>query len=169
MYCLLITRSNDRFSSGLSPVFFLDAPFPRLRFRQRAEELGEYRGLRETQLGGDRGDAHVRPLHQFLSFEEKVAVAPFHRRHAADGEDGAPELAGLELHYAGVFAGVHPAVLADEIGEEIDQVVARGAVAVEVGRDAHPKLFFGGFTLEDGDKDIFRGDSLECFFHDDMF
>lgn len=82
---------------------------------------------------------------------------PRHRRHAADGEDGAPELAGLELHYAGVFAGVHPAVLADEIGEEIDQVVARGAVAVEVGRDAHPKLFFGGFTLEDGDKDIFRG------------
>ena len=94
---------------------------------------------------------------------------PRHRRHAADGEDGAPELAGLELHYAGVFAGVHPAVLADEMGEEIDQVVARGAVAVEVGRDAHPKLFFGGFTLEDGDKDIFRGDSLECFFHDDMF
>lgn len=119
MYCLLITRSNDRFSSGLSPFFFLDAPF--------------------------------------------------HRRHAADGEDGAPELAGLELHYAGVFAGVHPAVLADEIGEEIDQVVARGAVAVEVGREAHPKLFFGGFTLEDGDKDIFRGDSLECFFHDDLF
>ena len=133
MYCLLITRSNDRFSSGLSPVFFLDAPFPRLRFRQRAEELGEYRGLRETQLGGDLGDAHVRPLHQLLSFEEKVAVAPFHRRHAADGEDGAPELAGLELHYAGVFAGVHPAVLADEIGEEIDQVVARGAVASKSG------------------------------------
>ena len=83
--------------------------------------------------------------------------------------DGGPELAGLGLHYAGVFAGVHPAVLADEIGEEIDQVVARGAVAVEVGREAHPKLFFGGFTLEDGDKDIFRGDSLECFFHDDLF